>query len=405
MVLRAIRQYRYDVPWCVPPWGRSELRATLATVLRGAVVSGSAPAAFARAVAARTHSAYSIPFGLGRTAIAAGLRALRARAGAEVVVPSYVCWSLMEGILESGARPRFVDIGPRLNVTPAGIEAALGPSTLAVIVPHLFGNPADIAACESLLSSRGVPLIDDAAQAFGASQCGRPLGGFGDFGVVSCGPGKPLSGTGGAALVTNDAELAAQLTAMPTVAEAARPAVRRVAQFWVWRRGRRHTLPLELALNRFGIAAGFKPPSWLSGLTNLEAEIALCQVSMLERNEAARRDAAKLLLEALGSLSTLSITDLGPDAAVMKLVLVLPPEGPSCDEVIAMFQRAGVEVQGGYHPCHHRLDPSAKLPMTAAVWPRVVCVPLERTLIRPESLAREVARLLDARARAGRRLP
>ena len=400
-MLRKALSYRYDVPWCVPPWGGPELRATVGSVLRGAVIDGDAPTAFAQAVAARTHSAYGLPFGLGRDAIAAGLRAIGVRPGSEVIMPSYVCWSLVEGVLRSGAKPRFVDIGPGLNVTPESIEPALGPSTAAVIVPHLFGNPAEIAACESMMRSRGVPLVDDAAQALGGSQDGRPLGSFGDFGIVSCGPGKPLSGTGGAVLITDDANLVARILDVPAATEDARAAFRRVLQFWLWRRGRRHLLPLELGLSRLGIVAGFDAPSSICGLSNLEAEIALCQLSVLERNREIRRNAARVLLDALGPLAAFCVTELGSTAAVMKLVLVLPQAGPCADDVIAMFHRAGVEAQGGYQPCHHRLGVPAHLPTTEAIWTRVVCVPLERALMRPECLAREALRLLDGRARTG----
>jgi dTDP-4-amino-4,6-dideoxygalactose transaminase len=99
----------------------------------------------------------------------------------------------------------FVDVDPgTLLLDPAQVEAALGPRTAAVIAVHLYGQPCDMDALGAIADRAGVPLIEDAAQAHGATWRGRRAGSLGRIGCFSFYPGKNLGGFGDAGAVTTD---------------------------------------------------------------------------------------------------------------------------------------------------------------------------------------------------------
>ena len=135
-------------------------------------------------------------------ALEIALRACGVREGGEVVIPTFCCTSVVPPILAVGAQPVLADVGEELNITAKTIEAALTDRTTAIIVPHLFGNPADIDAIVDLARPKNIRVIDDAAQALGATIDGRPVGSFGNAGILSFGSEKVCSGLGGGVIVS-----------------------------------------------------------------------------------------------------------------------------------------------------------------------------------------------------------
>jgi dTDP-4-amino-4,6-dideoxygalactose transaminase len=393
--LRRARRYVYDVPWCVPQWGAVELWTTARALATARISRGSDVERFAAALRQLLGVPYVVPTSMGRVAIELGLRALGVGQGHDVVLPSYVCASVAEAVARVRARAVYADVGPDLNVTAATIAAALTPATWCVIVPHLFGRPACIDAIEALLAARGIPLMDDAAQALGARVRGRPVGSFGSCGIVSCGPGKPLAGAAGGALVTADPGVYHRASAIALASQPAGQVLRRVAAFWWWRRLRRLSLPLEILARRLGRRGDDEQP-WVGGaLANLDAAIALAQLARLERHRRERRDNARYLLRQLGPAAAWSVTALGDDAMVAKLALILPPEGPDVTEAVDRLAEAGIECQGGYTPCHLRDGANGRgVTYTEAVWQRVLCIPVERRARRDALLRRAVESLM-----------
>jgi dTDP-4-amino-4,6-dideoxygalactose transaminase len=124
--------------------------------------------------------------------------------GDEVVIPTFCCTAVVPPVLAVGAVPVLADVGAELNITAETVEAALTKKTKAIIVPHLFGNPADIGAIVDLARGRNIRVIDDAAQALGATIDGRPVGGFGDVGILSFGSEKICSGLGGGVFLSRN---------------------------------------------------------------------------------------------------------------------------------------------------------------------------------------------------------
>ncbi len=379
--VRGLLRYSYSVPWCVPAWGRRELGATLGSLATAHVARGSYVHEFADGVRQFLGMSHALPVNRGRTAIELALRAMQIGAGDDVVLPSFVCQSVLDAVLLAGAHPVFADVDTTLNVSAATIVDALTPRTKAVIVVHLFGAAAPIDEIERILSARGVALIDDAAQALGARRAGRLVGTFGACGIVSAGPGKPLAGAAGGLLVTNDDRLFAAAAALPLGTERSSDVVRRAADFWIWRRLRRYTLPMRVILDRV-VGERREPAHTSAALANLDAGIAAAQLARLGEHTAERRAHGHAMLRLLSNLPGESITDFSSDGAAVKLIWLLPREGPTVRDVVALLAEYGIEAQGGYSPTHVGHTDDARLPATVDLWSRVLCVPLETRAMR-----------------------
>jgi dTDP-4-amino-4,6-dideoxygalactose transaminase len=239
----------------------------------------------------------------------------------------------------------------------------------------LFGAAAPIDEIETLLSKKGVALMDDAAQALGVRRGDRLVGSFGACGIVACGPGKPLAGVGGGLLVTNDQALYERAAALRFEAERPGEVARRTIEFWIWRRLRRYTLPFNVLFERLA-GEGREPLHINASLSNLDGGIALAQFESLESHAAARRRHAEVLVARLSSLPAQPVTDFSSGMCV-KLVYVLPESGPLVGDAIEILSDHGIEAQGGYSPLHQQYTDDARLPTTASLWRRVLCVPVE----------------------------
>src|SRR3954470_18429882 len=146
---------------------RDELVAAFERVLdSGWYVLGQEVAAFEEEFAAWVGVGHGIGVASGTDALTLALRALDVGPGDEVIVPSFTFYASAEAIPPTGARPVFCDVDPEtFCVTAETVRAAITPRTKAVIVVHLFGNVAPVAAIEAL----GVPVVEDAAQAAGST--------------------------------------------------------------------------------------------------------------------------------------------------------------------------------------------------------------------------------------------
>ncbi len=123
----------------------------------------------------------------------------------EVIVPAYTCWSVPSAVVRAGLRVRTIDIEKEnLSISPKLLEGNINNKTLAVITTHLFGISGEIEEVEKICREKKIILVDDAAQALGASINGKLLGSFGDAGVLSFGRGKNITTiSGGAAIIRN----------------------------------------------------------------------------------------------------------------------------------------------------------------------------------------------------------
>ncbi len=188
---------------------RAELAARVAAVLdSGRFILGPEVAAFEGELASYLGVRHVIGVANGTDAITIALRALGVQPGAEVVVPSFTFYASAEAIVNAGAVPVFCDVDYETrNVTPETVKAALTPRTAAILAVDLFGCPAPYGELRAL----GVPVLEDAAQAAGASLDGRRAGALADAATFSFFPSKNLGCFGdGGMIVTSDEHLAEQ---------------------------------------------------------------------------------------------------------------------------------------------------------------------------------------------------
>jgi dTDP-4-amino-4,6-dideoxygalactose transaminase len=153
---------------------------------------------------------HAVGLSSGSDALVCALLALGLEPGDEVITTPFSFFATVEAIVRVGATPRFVDLErDSLGLAPEQVEAAIGARTRAILAVELYGEPGHIDQLAELAARRGIPLIEDAAQAFGARLHGRAVGSFGMLGCFSFQPTKPLGAWGDAGmLVTNDATLA-----------------------------------------------------------------------------------------------------------------------------------------------------------------------------------------------------
>jgi dTDP-4-amino-4,6-dideoxygalactose transaminase len=181
-----------------------------------AFVGGAAVPAFEERFAAFCGAEHAVGMANGTDALHLTFRALGIGPGDEVVVPANTFVATVEAVVLAGARPRFADVDPEtLLLSPATLAAAVTPRTRAVAVVHLYGQMPDLTALTATAQEHDLVVVEDAAQAHGATWQGRPAGSFGTAGCFSFYPGKNLGAFGDAgAVVTSDADLAARLRSM-----------------------------------------------------------------------------------------------------------------------------------------------------------------------------------------------
>jgi len=145
----------------------------------------------------------------GTAAIHIAVAAIDPEPGDEIITTSITDMGALTPILYQGAIPVFADVDPlTCNVTAETIEPRISPKTKAIIVTHLFGNPCKMDEIMELADSRGIPVIEDAAQAFGAEYRGRKIGTIGAIGCFSMQQGKHITTGEGGLVVSDDPALA-----------------------------------------------------------------------------------------------------------------------------------------------------------------------------------------------------
>ncbi|WP_427894843.1 DegT/DnrJ/EryC1/StrS family aminotransferase [Kribbella sp. GL6] len=179
-------------------------------------VGGDAVTRFEAEWAQYCGTEYAVGVANGTDALHLVLRGLGIGPGDEVVVPANTFVATVEAIVLAGAVPRFADVDERtLLVTADTLKAAVTPATKALIPVHLYGQMPDLTAIATLADELGLMLVEDAAQAHGATWDGRRAGSFGRAACFSFYPGKNLGAFGDAgAVVTSDARLVELLLSM-----------------------------------------------------------------------------------------------------------------------------------------------------------------------------------------------
>lgn len=183
---------------------RDEILATITRVCDSQrFIMGPEIDGLERELAGQLGVRHAIAVSSGTDALLLALMALDIKAGDEVVTPAYSFFATAAAIVRVGALPVLVDIDPAtFNIDPAQAVAAITPRTKAILPVHLFGLSADLDPIMAATLQAGIPVIQDAAQAIGATYKSRPLGAIGAFGCFSFFPSKNLGAFGDAGLLT-----------------------------------------------------------------------------------------------------------------------------------------------------------------------------------------------------------
>lgn len=194
-----------DVPLTVPSIRQQDIDEVVGVLRSGQLIQGSHVAALERGFEARLGVDHAIAVSNGTATLHLALLALGVGRGDEVVVPAFSFVASANVVELVGARPVFVDVRlADFNIDPGAIDAVITENTRAVLPVHEFGHPADIEAIAAIASRHGLPIIEDAACAFGSTYRNRSVGTFGALGSFSLHPRKAVTSGEGGILITND---------------------------------------------------------------------------------------------------------------------------------------------------------------------------------------------------------
>ena len=280
--------------------------------------------------AAYCSSSHAVGVANGTDAIQLTLRALGIGPGDEVIVPANSFVATAEAVALAGATARFADVDPgTLLITATTAEAAVTSRTRAIIVVHLYGQVADMDALGAMASRFGLVLIEDAAQAHGATWRGQVAGSFGRAGCFSFYPGKNLGAFGDAgAVVSSDAALTASIRSM-------RDHGRGAGSHYA------HTI---VGTN--------------SRLDAMQAVVLTAKLACLDKWNEARRYIADRYRTAFGVVGLNLVHEAAPARGVYHLAVA---RVPNRDQVRSFCQSLGIQTAVHYPTPIHLLEPYAQL--------------------------------------------
>ena len=216
---------------------REVVNARIQRVLdHGQFIMGPEVAELEGRLAEFTGAPHAITCASGTEAMLIALMALDVKPGDEVVTTPFSFIATAEVIVLAGATPVFVDVEPdTCNIDPRKLAAALTARTRAIMPVSLYGQPADMDEINAVAERHGVPVIEDAAQSFGALYRGRRSGNLSTIGCTSFFPTKPLGCYGdGGAIFTGDAALAQAMREIRVHGQSKRYVHTRVGVGGVW---------------------------------------------------------------------------------------------------------------------------------------------------------------------------
>jgi len=195
---------------------KPDIDAAIQEVLNSAkFILGPNEKAFEQEAAEYLGVKHAVGVASGTDALVIALRALGIGRGDEVIVPAYSFFATAGTVLTVGATPVFVDIDPKTClIDTAKITRAITERTRAILPVHLYGQAADMEEINQIAARHGLKVVEDNAQAFGATYHGTHTGALGDLGCLSFFPSKNLGAYGDAGMVTTDDDKLAEVVTM-----------------------------------------------------------------------------------------------------------------------------------------------------------------------------------------------
>ena len=357
---------------------RAEIDAATARVLAGGwYILGPEVSAFEAEFAAYLGAGHAVGVASGTDAVLLALRALGVGPGDEVITVAHTAVATVAAIALAGATPCFVDIDTATyTLDPGRLEAAITPRTRAIVPVHLYGAPADMQPILAIAQAHGLLVIEDCAQAHGATTDGRRAGTLGDAAAFSFYPTKNLGALGdGGAVVTKRPEVAERL---------------RLLRQYGWRE--RYVSDIE---------------GYNSRLDELQAAILRVRLRHLDAENAARRRLAAQYDAALADLPLALPAAWPEEGAVYHLYVVAADER---DALAAYLAAQGIGT-GVHYPVPIHCQPAyahfgygpGSLPATEAAAARVLSLPMYPDL--PAAAVDQVAAAIRSYFKAASRPP
>ncbi|MBO8175307.1 MAG: DegT/DnrJ/EryC1/StrS family aminotransferase [Thermococcus sp.] len=198
-----------QIPIAKPLIGDEEINAVVQVLKSGMLAYGDVVKAFEKEFAEYLRAKYGVATCNGTTALDVALKALKIKGGDEVITTPFTFIASANSILFQGAKPVFADIDPKtFNLDPNDVLEKINNKTKAILVVHLYGQPADMRAFKEIAEDYKLYLIEDCAQAHGAEFEGQKVGTFGDIAAFSFYPTKNMTTGEGGMIITNNDELA-----------------------------------------------------------------------------------------------------------------------------------------------------------------------------------------------------
>ena len=314
------------IPHSRPAIDEEDLRATAEVLRSGQIAQGPWVERFERGMAAFFGLQGGVAVSSGTAALELALRALRVGVGDEVIMPSYVCPAPWLATQRVGAAATLVDIDLNtFNIDPLAACRAVTNKTRAIIVPHLFGLPADLTELERL----GIPLIEDCAQTLGVTERGRPVGTVGRLTVCSFYATKLLCAGEGGMVLSNEGAL----------------------------------LERVRSLREYDGALTLDPSSFNLKLTDLQAALGLSQLERFPSFQERRRFLAAAYREALSSKAAVCPSvPPGRTHGYYRFTIRIPHLRTDPDGLlglISMLEQQGIHCRKPvFRPLHRYLDQS-----------------------------------------------
>jgi len=303
-------------------------QAYVAEALSSGWVAPAGPAldAFERELADRGGVPYAVALSSGTAALHLGLLTLGAGPGTAVIVPTLTFAATANAAVYTGAEPIFVDCDPETgNLDPALLKKALNQNVAAVVPVDLFGRCADYDAIMPICDRYGVPVLEDAAEALGATYGDRPAGSFGAAGVFSFNGNKIMTTSGGGALLSESKQLVERCRYLST--QARQPVV--------------HYEHTDVGYNY--------------RLSNVLAALGRAQLKRLDemigRRRAIRDQYAKLFDNTDG-VTLLGADDLGSNCWLTTIVVDPRAAGFTSRDLAAHLAKANIETRPIWKPMH-----------------------------------------------------
>ena len=366
----ASQDARARIPLAEPDLRGNELAYVVDCVRSGWISSiGPYVNRFEAGLAERIGASRALTTANGTVALHLALAALRIGPGDEVLVPDLTFAATANAVLYCGATPVLVDVREEdWGIDPELAAQAITPRTRAILPVHLYGHPCDMARLGELARAHDLAIVEDAAEALGATFDGRPVGSFGDIACFSFYGNKLITTGEGGACVTSRPELAERMSFL-----------------------RDHGMDKSRRYWHEEVGFNYR-------MTSLQAAVGLAQLERLEELVAARRRNAAAYRERLAGLPV----GVSPETARVRSTfwmfnLVLGDElWGERDRVIQDLAAGGVETRAVFYPLH-RMPPYARFarpgqtfPVATRLGERGLSLPSATTL-RPDEIDRVAA--------------